>query len=215
MWEKQWLPRQEKVLPSVKFQWKWVGRDFSGKCWRDGESAVYMETRTNCVGESEFWTQITLFKSLFCYLVHEWPWALHLTFYFFSCCLNRDNNNNNTQHFRSVLENIVSRETCSLFILQYIVFPWNLYNHYNKFNSYSNKRSVTFFGGSSGGLESKGGVENWMKWRGPGIAGDDDIEERWPGGLILQPLVDGKSDKWSCVSGLNHLLRRVVTGSDG
>ena len=48
-----------------------------------------------------------------------------------------------------------------------------------------------------------------------GIAGGDDIEEKWPGGLILQPLVDGKSDKWSCANGLNHLLRRVVTGSDG
>lgn len=150
MWEKQWLPRQEKVLPSVKFQWEWVGRDFSGKCWRAGESAVYMETRTSCVGESESWIQITWFKSLFCYLVPEWPWALHLTFYFFSYYLNRDDSSN-TQHFRSVLENTVSGETCSLFILQYIVFPWKLYDHYNKFNSYSNKRSFTFFGGSSGG----------------------------------------------------------------
>ena len=28
-----------------------------------------------------------------------------------------------------------------------------------------------------------------------GIAWDHDIEERWPGGLILQPLVEAKSDK--------------------
>lgn len=100
----------------------------------------------------------------------------------------------------------MSRETCSLFILQYIVFPWNLYNHYNKFHSYSNKRSFTFFGGSSGGHSKRiwRVREEWRAgWSEGGlvIAGDDDIEDRWPGGLILQPLVDGKSDKWSCASG--------------